>query len=228
MLIFLLLFFEGTDALNCVGRNREVECCTGYKWNDITGNCSTKCDPGYFGINCTGQCSPGRYGEACAYQCVECEKTECNVSFGCPVTITEKIQGIENRNHAKEENAVNIWQMVSLGFSVGTFAVLVIVLAYKYTYRNWIKVTANPQAENNTKADSNYLALNNIAVYSGMAKVQINLNTSEKNFTVILNTDSEGTTNIEALRRLENSEPKSPYALEASLNGNAKVYETLH
>ncbi|XP_062573654.1 uncharacterized protein LOC134235528 [Saccostrea cucullata] len=212
-----------------------IECCAGYKWNEITKDCSTKCDPGYIGINCTGQCSPGRYGEACAYQCVECEKTECNVSFGCPMTTTEKFQGFQNRslalnpeeNHEKEKNAVNILQIVSLTFSVGTFVVLVMLLAYKRTHRNGIKVTANPRPENYSKTSSNYQTLNDMAVYSGMAKVQINLNTSEKTFTVFLNTDSKGTTNIEALRRLENKESENACALDASLNGNAKNYETL-
>ncbi|XP_061169528.1 uncharacterized protein LOC133178878 [Saccostrea echinata] len=241
MLIFLPLLFEGTEALQCLGKSGEFECCNGYMWNDITKDCSTRCPPGYFGVNCTRHCSPGRYGNGCAYQCAECEKTECNVSYGCPVTKTEitrltlhprreQFQGTRNSSQEsidKDKNTENILQILSLCFSVGIFAVITTVFAYRHICRNLMKTNASPQAENNSSmnVDKNYEVLNNKTVYSGMANVQINLNRVEKNFSIFLNT--EESTNIDALLQLENMEPRCPNTLGGSVNGSVKHYETV-
>ncbi|XP_062591020.1 uncharacterized protein LOC134252505 [Saccostrea cucullata] len=247
MLAFLhvALFFEGAVALECLGKNGTFECCNGYMWNDVTKDCSTRCLPGYFGPNCTRHCSPGRYGEGCAHQCIMCEKTLCNVSFGCPMTTTEtprlarteQFQGFITRNlpmksqenNYEDENTANIWQILSLCFSVGIFAVIISVLVYKHTCKILFKTKGSPQTENNgsMNADKNYIyqALNDKTVYSGGAKVQINLNTVKNNFSIILNT--EESVDEDALHLLENMKSKGPSVWGASVNRSVKYYETV-
>ncbi|XP_061195616.1 uncharacterized protein LOC133203840 isoform X1 [Saccostrea echinata] len=242
----------GTHSLQCLGRNGKYECCNGYMWNETLQNCDTRCLPGYFGNNCTRHCSPGRYGEGCSNLCTECDVSQCNVSFGCPVSTTEiptpkiRVPEMQELNKRSEnvsmeslpksnskiprENAQDIpWKILSVAFSIATFAVVLLYIAKRSCKKPNIvmapkensKVTWPSNIVDGSKLGyQNYQPLHNESVFNGTANVTINMDTEEKNFTVILKTDQ----NDGRLNRHHTTEPKRN--MGNSINENGKIYES--
>ncbi|XP_062621776.1 uncharacterized protein LOC134283335 [Saccostrea cucullata] len=242
-----------THSLQCLGKSGNYECCNGYMWNETLRNCDTRCLPGYFGDNCTRHCSPGRYGEGCSNLCTQCEQDKCNVSFGCPVSTTEiptsksfRVPVMQKLNQRIENESIDSlpksnskisgektqdipWQILSVAFSIATFAVVLLYI----TKRSCEKPKAVMAPGENSKVTwpsniaegqklgyQNYQPLHNEAVFNGTANVTINMDTEDKNFTVVMKTDQ----NDRGLTRLDTTEPKRN--MGNSINESGKIYES--
>ncbi|XP_048768775.1 uncharacterized protein LOC125675288 isoform X3 [Ostrea edulis] len=222
-------YFEMSGALRCLGRNGKFECCNGYRWNDTTKNC--RCLPGYFGDNCTSHCSPGRYGEGCARVCTGCEKAICNVSYGCPVTTEAPLAPLRqyqstylrlNLTETTENKHEEVWQMISAVFSAGTFVAVITALTIKCVGRWRTTTGAASESKGPVLTNQNYQALNSKTVFSGMANVVISLNTTEKNFSVVMKTEESA-----AAFQLDGVAPNGITTSGNTWNGSEKVYESL-
>ncbi|XP_062577924.1 uncharacterized protein LOC134239797 [Saccostrea cucullata] len=252
--IFVTICFSivaSTHSLQCLGRSGEFECCNGYMWNETLRNCDTRCLPGYFGNNCTRHCSPGRYGEGCSNLCTECEVSRCNVSFGCPVSTTEiptpirvpEMQRLNQRSENVSMESVSKansqisgektqgipWQILSVAFSISTFAVVLLYITKRSCKKpkavmapgETSKVTwPSNIAEGQKLGYQNYQPLHNEAVFNGTANVTINMDTEDRNFTVVMKTDQ----NDRGLTRLDTTEPKRN--MGNSINESGKIYES--